>query len=160
MSRRLPSLNALRAFEAAARHSSFTAAAEELHVTHASISRHVRDLEAWLNVKLFRRLSRGVVLTEPGEGYSRRLTPLFDELNAATQAVMQPKASGELVVSVETAFAARWLVGRLGRFQARPIRRSTSPSIRMTSGSTSAPTRRNWPFVSGKATGPMSRSWS
>ena len=118
MSRRLPSLNALRAFEAAARHSSFTEAAEELHVTHASISRHVRDLEAWLNVKLFRRLSRGVVLTEPGERYSRRLTPLFDEMNAATQAVMQPKASGELVVSVETAFAARWLVGRLGRFQA------------------------------------------
>lgn len=117
MARELPSLNALRAFEAAARLGSFTRAAEELHVTHAAISRHVRALETWLEVPLFRRLSRGVVLTEAGQRYQRRLTRLFDELVAATAAVRRPRAAGALVVSVENAFAARWLVPRLGRFQ-------------------------------------------
>ncbi|MEM7225666.1 MAG: transcriptional regulator GcvA [Pseudomonadota bacterium] len=119
MARRLPSLNALKAFEAAARHGSFTEAAEELHVSHAAISRHVRDLEAWLKVPLFRRLSRGVVVTEPGRGYQESLTRIFDDLLAATQAVQAPSATGELQVSAETAFAARWLVPRLGHFQDR-----------------------------------------
>lgn len=117
MTRRLPSLNALRAFEAAARLGSFTKAAEELHVSHAAISRHVRDLEAWLRVALFRRLSRGVLLTEPGRRYQEALTPIFDALLAATLEVQAPSASGELTVSVETAFATRWLVPRLGAFQ-------------------------------------------
>lgn len=119
MARRLPSLNALRAFEAAARHGSFTKAAGELHVTHAAISRHVRDLEAWLQVELFRRVSRGVVVTEPGERYRRTLTEIFDRLLAATQEVTGGGATRALKVSVEPAFAARWLVPRLGSFQAR-----------------------------------------
>jgi LysR family glycine cleavage system transcriptional activator len=119
MARRLPSLNALKAFEAAARHGSFTKAAEELHVTHAAISRHVRELEAWLQVDLFRRVSRGVVVTEVGESYRRTLTEVFDRLLAATQEVAAGSAGRGLKVSVEPAFAARWLVPRLGSFQAR-----------------------------------------
>ncbi len=116
MARRLPSLNALRAFEAAARHESFTKAAAELFVTHAAISRHVRDLETWLNVKLFRRLGRRVVLSEVGRRYSRRLTPLFDELAAATSEALVPEAVGALTITAETAFTIRWLVPRLGGF--------------------------------------------
>lgn len=119
MARRLPSLNALKAFEAAARHGSFTKAAGELHVTHAAISRHVRELEAWLQVDLFRRVSRGVVVTEVGESYRRTLTEVFDRLLAATQEVVAGRAGRGLKVSVEPAFAARWLVPRLGSFQER-----------------------------------------
>ena len=74
MPRRLPSLNALRAFEAAARLGSFTLAARELFVTHAAISRHIRELEDWLAVKLFTRTGRGVKLAEPGRQFSHRLS--------------------------------------------------------------------------------------
>ena len=116
MNRRLPSLNALRAFEAAQRHGSFTAAAEELFVTHAAISRHIRDLEDWLGVELFRRTGRGVERTEAGERFGHELTPLFDGLAAATRAVMASGETRRLAVTVEPGFASRWLVPRLGRF--------------------------------------------
>ena len=116
MSRRLPSLNALRAFEAAGRHGNFSSAAEELFVTHASISRHVRHLEEWLGCKLFERHSRGVSLTETGRRYLETLTRLFDELQAATRAISAERES-QLAVSVEETFAMRWLVPRLGGFQ-------------------------------------------
>lgn len=119
MARRLPSLNALRAFEAAARHNSFTAAAEELHVTHAAVSRHVRELEAWMGAKLFRRLGRGVDLTDAGGTYQRRLTKIFDDMASATAAARKALSAARLTVSVEPAFAARWLVPRLGGFHAR-----------------------------------------
>jgi LysR family transcriptional regulator, glycine cleavage system transcriptional activator len=118
MNRRLPSLNALRAFEAAQRHRSFTAAAEELFVTHAAISRHIRDLEDWLGVELFRRTGRGVEPTESGERFGHELTPLFDGLAAATRAVMATGETRRLAVTVEPGFASRWLVPRLGRFSA------------------------------------------
>lgn len=118
MSRRLPSLNALRAFEAAGRHGNFSSAAAELFVTHASISRHVRHLETWLGCKLFDRHSRGVTLTETGANYLATLTRLFDELQAATQAIGAEREH-ELSVSVEETFAMRWLVPRLGSFQER-----------------------------------------
>lgn len=118
MSRRLPSLNALRAFEAAGRHGNFSSAAEELFVTHASISRHVRHLETWLGCKLFERHSRGVTLTETGTRYLATLTRLFDELQAATQAIGAEREQ-QLSVSVEETFAMRWLVPRLGSFQER-----------------------------------------
>ena len=117
MARRLPSLNALRAFEAAARHENFSQAAEELFVTHASISRHVRQLEDWLGLKLFERHSRGVELTEAGTAYAERLTRVFDELLQATQEVAASASHVELTVSVEVTFALRWLVSRLGAFQ-------------------------------------------
>jgi LysR family glycine cleavage system transcriptional activator len=116
MARRLPSLNALRAFEAAARHESFTHAAQELFVTHAAISRHIRDLEEWLGVELFTRTGRGVVLTGAGRQYAERLSPLFDELASATREVMASSRVRRLAVTVDPSFASRWLVPRLGRF--------------------------------------------
>ena len=117
MARRLPSLNALKAFEAAARHESFTEAAGELFVTHAAISRHVRDLEDWLGTELFIRTGRGVDLTEAGRRFGQRLTPLFDQLAEATREAAAVGDVRQLNVSVEPAFASRWLVARLGRFQ-------------------------------------------
>lgn len=117
MNRRLPSLRSLRAFEAAARQESFTQAAAELFVTHAAVSRQIRDLEEWLGVKLFRRTGRGVRLTAEGERLGQRLTPVFDEMaEAVSEAMAEAAGPRELSVTVHTAFAARWLVPRLGRF--------------------------------------------
>lgn len=118
MSRRLPSLNALRAFEAAARHESFTGAAEELFVTHAAVSRHIRELEDWLGLKLFHRTGRGVVLSEAGARYAGEMTPFFDGLQAATRDLLAGAGTRSLEVSVEPAVASRWLVARLGHFNA------------------------------------------
>jgi len=117
--RRLPSLNALRAFEAAGRHGSFSSAAEELFVTHASISRHVKHLETWLGTPLFERHSRGVRLTDAGERYLGLLTPAFDALDDATRQVRAAPEEVELAITVEVTFAMRWLVPRLGDFQTR-----------------------------------------
>lgn len=117
MPRRLPSLNALKAFEAAARHESFSEAAAELFVTHAAISRHIRDLEEWLGTELFIRTGRGVELTEAGRRYGAHLTPLFDQMAEATREAAAMGKVRQLNVSVEPAFASRWLVTRLGRFQ-------------------------------------------
>lgn len=119
MARRLPSLNALRAFEVAARHENFSQAAEELFVTHASISRHVRQLEEWLGFKLFERHSRGVELTEAGAPYARRLTRIFDTLLEATQEATASASHQTLNLSIEVTFALRWLVPRLRGFQDR-----------------------------------------
>jgi LysR family glycine cleavage system transcriptional activator len=118
MPRRLPPLNALRAFEAAARHNSFTGAASELHVSHAAISRHVRGLEARLGVTLFRKASRGVALTEGGARYLEVVRRAFDEIAAATEALAR-SPHRQISVSAEPAFAAKWLVHRLGGFRER-----------------------------------------
>lgn len=120
MGRNLPSLNALKAFDAAARHESFTAAAAELNVTHAAISRHIRELEIWLGSKLFERTGRGVELTERGKAYGVEVARGFDLLAAATESVAgrRRRRRQRLVVSVEPSFAALWLVPRLGRFTA------------------------------------------
>ncbi|MBI2719858.1 MAG: transcriptional regulator GcvA [Rhizobiales bacterium] len=116
MARRLPSLNALKAFEAAARHGSFSEAAAELFVSHAAVSRHIRDLEEWLGTKLFRRTGRGVEATDAGRRFGAKLTPLFDTLAEATREAAAVGDVRQLKVSVEPAFASRWLVARLGRF--------------------------------------------
>ncbi len=84
MARRLPPLNAMRAFEAAARHLSFTTAADELNVTQAAISHQVKALEQWLGVPLFRRLNRALLLTDAGQNYAPPLGDAFDELAGAT----------------------------------------------------------------------------
>ncbi len=118
MARRLPSLNALRAFETAARHLSFSLAAAELNVSHAAISRHIRELEAWLGIKLFVRTGRGVDLTDDGQAYARELTPAFDLLAAATDRYATKRGRRTLVISAEVPFAALWLVPRLGGFTA------------------------------------------
>jgi LysR family glycine cleavage system transcriptional activator len=117
--RSLPSLTALRAFEAAARHQSFKDAAAELSVTHAAISRQVRDLEVALDTALFVRLNRRVVLTEAGRAYSAVLRRAFDDIAAATRRLDDVTARGRLVLLVEPALASRWLVHRLKVFRAR-----------------------------------------
>lgn len=116
MVRSLPSLNALRAFEAAARHVSFSLAAAEMNVTHAAVSRHIRELELRLGTKLFHRTGRGVELTDDGAALSRDLTPAFDLLVEATSRFASVRRQQELVISSEVPFAALWLVPRLGRF--------------------------------------------
>lgn len=130
MARRLPSLNALKAFEASARHESFTDAATELFVTHAAISRHIRELEETLGTELFNRTGRGVELTEAGTRLGERLTPLFDQLADAAREAAAVGATRTLRVSVEPAFASRWLVGRLAKFN------ELHPDIELTIDST------------------------
>ncbi len=115
--RRLPPLNAIRAFEAAARHLSFTRAAEELHVTQAAVSHQVKSLEDYLGIKLFRRFNRSLLLTDEGQGFLPGLTKAFDLLDESTRRLAKKDAGGALTVSVLPSFAARWLVARLGRFR-------------------------------------------
>jgi LysR family glycine cleavage system transcriptional activator len=118
--RRLPPLDALRAFEAAARHLSFTRAADEIHVTQGAVSHRVRALEAELGVPLFRRLTRRLELTEAGEALALAVRRGLDEIAGALGALDRGGApDGPLRVSVLPSFAARWLVPRLARFRAR-----------------------------------------
>jgi len=115
--RRLPSLLALRAFEAAARRLSFTDAARELHVSQAAVSRHVRSLESDMDKALFRRLHRRVELTATGERLAAELGAAFVHIRRAVEAARGHRPQ-RLRLSVEPAFASRWLVQRLGRFAA------------------------------------------
>ena len=113
---RLPSLNALRAFEAAGRHLSFTRAGAELHVTQAAISHQVRSLEQDLGVRLFRRLPRRLVLTEEGRTLLPVLRESFERIAATADGLRDQSAGGTLTVTVMPRFAAKWLAPRLGRF--------------------------------------------
>jgi DNA-binding transcriptional LysR family regulator len=118
MPRALPPLNSLRAFEVAARHLSFTRAAEELHVTQAAVSHQVKALEARLGVPLFRRLPKGLLLTEEGHALLPELRDAFDRLAQAVDRVGRRGAAGTLTISLLTTFALGWLVPRLPNFQA------------------------------------------
>ncbi len=118
MARRLPSLNGLKAFEAAARNESFTDAAAELLVSHAAISRHIKELEENLGTQLFVRTGRGVELTEAGQRFGSRLTPLFDQLADSAREAAAVGDVRPLRVSVQPSIASRWLVARLGSFNA------------------------------------------
>jgi LysR family glycine cleavage system transcriptional activator len=115
MPRNLPPLNAVRAFEAAGRHESFSRAADELGVSHSAISKHVRGLEDRLGAQLFRDLPRGVALTTDGARYLAELTPAFDAIAEATEE-FSDKPAGVVRVNSETVFAAKWLVPNLKRF--------------------------------------------
>jgi LysR family glycine cleavage system transcriptional activator len=117
MSRRLPPLNALRAFEAAARHLSFTKAAAELHVTQAAISHQVRALEDHLGVALFKRRNKAVILTESGQLCLPGIREGFDRLAEAIERIRAPDAANLLSVTTTPSFAAKWLVPRLNRFR-------------------------------------------
>lgn len=117
--RRLPSLAALRAFEAAARHLSFSRAAAELCVTHGAVSHQIRGLEASLGFSLFRRLHRRVVLTEAGEALFAKLRTAFDLLEMGTEQVVTTYGRRTLVVSCIATFSMRWLMPRLHQFQAK-----------------------------------------
>jgi len=115
--RQLPPLNALRAFEAAGRHLSFTRAAEELHVTPAAVSHQVKALEQYLGVRLFRRRPRGLLLTEAGQQALPGVGAGFDHLAGALAGLREAEATRPLTVSVAPSFAARWLVPRLETFR-------------------------------------------
>jgi len=115
--RRLPPLNAVRAFEAAARQSSFNRAAKELHVTPSAVSHQIRSLEEFLDTALFRRDGRQVTLTHEGEHYLAAVRKALALLAAATERIAAPQASGVFTLSVAPAFATPWLVPRLAGFQ-------------------------------------------
>jgi LysR family transcriptional regulator, glycine cleavage system transcriptional activator len=116
MPRRLPPLNALKAFEAAARHESFTRAAQELFVTQGAVSHQVKALEAELGLKLFNRERQRLVITEAGRGYLAVVRDAFDRIADGTERLLQRQRGGALTVSTSPNFAAKWLVHRLGRF--------------------------------------------
>jgi LysR family glycine cleavage system transcriptional activator len=116
MLRRLPALNALKAFEAAARHESFTRAAEELCVTQGAVSHQVKALEEELGVKLFNRERQRLVITEAGREYLVVVRDALDRIALGTERLVQRQRSGALTLSTSPDFAAKWLVHRLGRF--------------------------------------------
>ncbi len=116
MPARLPPLNALKAFESAARHASLKRAAQELNVTPAAISHQIKALEEFLGVQLFRRLNRGLELTSAARAALPRLSEGFDMLAQAVATLRQQNDNGQLTVSVAPSFAARWLMPRLHRF--------------------------------------------
>jgi len=113
---RLPPLNALRVFEAAARHLSFKEAAVELHITQAAVSHQIKSLEEYLGIELFRREGRGVQLTEAARACLPRLREGFDSLAAAVETIRERGAETELVITTPPVFAARWLMPRLAEF--------------------------------------------
>jgi LysR family glycine cleavage system transcriptional activator len=119
MARQLPPLNALRAFEAAARHLSFTRAAAELHVTQAAISHQVKLLEEHLGVKLFQRLTRRLLLTDDGKALAPVLGDALDEIARAAEAIRLRGSSLSLNLTLTATFSAMWLMPRLGRFWQR-----------------------------------------
>ncbi|AMW34533.1 LysR family transcriptional regulator [Haematospirillum jordaniae] len=119
MARRLPPLNALRAFEAAARLGSFARAGQELHVTPTAISHQVRGLEDFLGISLFERMPRGLRLTEKGRAYLPELTRGFDLLSRAGEYLHTSGLKGQLTVTVPADMARHWLVPRLADFRRR-----------------------------------------
>jgi LysR family glycine cleavage system transcriptional activator len=112
----LPPLNALKAFEAAARHESFTRAAEELCVTQGAVSHQVKALEAELAVKLFNRERQRLIITEAGRDYLTVVRDALDRIAIGTERLLQRQNAGVLTVSTSPDFAAKWLVHRLGHF--------------------------------------------
>jgi LysR family transcriptional regulator, glycine cleavage system transcriptional activator len=133
MARNLPSLNALRAFEAAARNGSFLLAARELGLTPGAVSYQIKALESQLGVGLFQRLPRGVVLSEPGRAYQLRVADAFDRLGAATDGLVGRQRSRVVRITALPALAEKWLMPRLPRFRDRhpdiELQLSADPAI-------------------------------
>jgi LysR family glycine cleavage system transcriptional activator len=116
MTRRLPPLNGLKAFEAAARSESFTRAAEELNVTQGAVSHQVKALEDTLGLKLFHRERQRLTLTEAGRDYLAVIRDALDQIAVGTERLLRRQESGALTVSTSLDFATKWLVNRLSRF--------------------------------------------
>ena len=114
----VPSLAALRAFEALARHGTLTAAAASLNVTHAAIAQHVRTLEAHLGVTLAQRTGRGMTLTSDGKDLAAALTEGFGVIHAGVQAITASKEDKPLNIATTPSFAENWLLPRLSEFWA------------------------------------------
>jgi LysR family glycine cleavage system transcriptional activator len=115
--RPLPPLNALRAFEAAARLGSHSRAAEELGVTHGAVSRHIQTLEEFLGTPLFRSHGRGRIPTERAAVYLAEVSAALDRLGSATERMREPATLRTLRVNIVATFAMRWLIPRLSAFQ-------------------------------------------
>ena len=154
MARRLPPLNALRAFEAAARYQSFTRAAEELCVTQGAVSHQVKALEAELGVKLFNRERQRLVITDAGREYMTVVRDAFDRVAAGTERLLQRQSAGVFTVSTSPDFAAKWLVHRLGRFAELHPEIDLRVSQRCTTSTSRARTSIS-PSVTATATGPV-----
>lgn len=116
MARRLPPLNSLKAFEAAARNLSFTKAAEELFVTQAAISHQIKLLEEHLSMKLFMRRNRSLLLTEEGQSYYLDIKDIFAHLYEATERLLTRGAKGSISIALTPSFAIQWLIPRLSEF--------------------------------------------
>lgn len=116
MSQNLPPLNALRAFEATARHNSMTKAAEELHVTRAAISHQIKHLEEYLGVELAVRQARSITLTAAGQAALPKLREGFNNLADAVHLMRQQSETQRLRVWMAPSFASKWLMPRLNRF--------------------------------------------
>lgn len=131
--RHLPPLSTLRSFEAAARHLSFSKAADELHVTHGAVSRAIRHLEDHLGIQLFKRKTRAVELTQTGLSYAVAVRDTLNRLAAATALLADQQAFGILNVSTVDSFASKWLIPRLFRFRQRhgdiDVRLATSEKL-------------------------------
>jgi DNA-binding transcriptional LysR family regulator len=117
MRRKIPSTTALISFEAAARHESFTKAAQELSLTQGAICRQIASLEEFLSVELFRRSRRGVKLTEAGLSYSRRVATQLDAVERDTLSVMGQQGANVIELAVVPTFGTQWLLPRLKDFQ-------------------------------------------
>jgi len=138
--RKLPFLNGIRAFEAAARAGSFTRAAAELHVTPAAISRMVQLLEQRLGVTLFERKPNRLTPTAAGRAYQGGLTPIFDQLANLTAQVTALAGSRVLTVGVGPTFATRWLIPRLADFQ----KNEPEVEVRFATGGATLPYNDDW----------------
>lgn len=117
MRRKIPSTTALVSFEAAARHESFTKAADELSLTQSAICRQIGSLESFLGIELFRRSRRGVKLTEAGLSYSRRVATQLDAVERDTLSVMGNQGANAIELAVVPTFGTQWLLPRLKDFQ-------------------------------------------
>lgn len=138
--RRLPSLNGLRAFEAAARHGSFTGAAGELNVTQAAVSRMVRLLEERLGFPLFERRANALVLTERGRALQPGLSGAFDLMARSVEQVVAMRDGPVLTIGAGATFAVRWLIPRLSGFHAR----HPEVEVRIATGGAGTPIREDW----------------
>ncbi len=119
MTPRLPPLNAVRAFAAAARHQSFTLAAAELFVTHGAISRQVKTLEEFLGMALFERRVRQVTLTAEGQRFFAEVAPALEQIGAAARVLMEDTPARTVTINVRPSFAVRWVIPRLQDFVAQ-----------------------------------------
>src|SRR6202790_109819 len=139
MTRQLPSLNGLRAFEAAGRHGSFKAAAEELNVTQTAVSHMVRLLEEHLGFALFRRHANRLELTDQGRAFQPGLTDAFDAIARLAEQVASMRAGPVLTVGVAPALALRWLIPRLASFN----RNHPHIEVRVPTGGAMLPDRKS-----------------
>ncbi|MBN8431292.1 transcriptional regulator GcvA [Microbulbifer salipaludis] len=128
MAKKIPPLNALRSFEAAARHCSFRDAADELCVSHSAISHQVKLLERYLDLELFVRKARSVSLTKSGRQYYPVLREAFEKISEGTESLLAPKRPKVLTLQLYSTFAIRWMIPRLSDFQ----RTHPDVSVRLT----------------------------